>query len=153
MRKVVILLFIIGSLAACHLIACNSNSNSNQAADVKPTNDSVAVALQCYAYMQNKDTVRLHIAITNNTFTGHMLYQIYGKDRNEGTLHGTILGDTLIADYTFSSEGMVSVRQVAFLKLQNNLKEGFGELKIKNNQWHLQTRKHYNSPVLCLRQH
>ena len=64
-----------------------------------------------------------------------MLYQLKEKDRNDGTLRGTINGDTLIADYTFSSEGMLSMRQVAFLKEQNNLKEGFGELKLNNNQW------------------
>jgi hypothetical protein len=64
-----------------------------------------------------------------------MLYQLKERDRNNGTLQGTIKGDTLIADYTFSSEGMVSVRQVAFLKQQEGLREGFGELKQKNNQW------------------
>ena len=37
-----------------------------------------------------------------------MLYQLKEKDRNDGTLQGTINGDTLIADYTFSSEGMLS---------------------------------------------
>ncbi|TKK71790.1 hypothetical protein FC093_01870 [Ilyomonas limi] len=122
------------------LIACNSNTsntNNHQTADVQSTNDSAdAVSSSlCYAYMQNMDTIRLNITTTGDTFSGHMLYQLKERDRNNGTLQGTIKGDTLIADYTFSSEGMVSVRQVAFLKQQEGLREGFGELKQKNNQW------------------
>src|SRR4051812_44424761 len=109
MQKVFIVLFIIGSL-----VACNSNSNNHKTADVKPANDSTAVVPQYYAYMLNKDTIRLNITVTGNTFTGLMLYQLKEKDRNDGTLSGTIHGDTLIADYSFSSEGMLSVRQVAF---------------------------------------
>jgi hypothetical protein len=130
MRKIFIVLVITSSL-----IACSSNSNNSQTADVKPISDSATVESQCYAYIQNKDTIHLNITITGYTFTGHMLYQLKERDRNDGTLHGTIQGDTLIADYTFSSEGMLSVRQVAFLKQQNNLKEGFGELKLNDNQW------------------
>ena len=130
MQKIFIFLFIVGSL-----VACNSYSDNHKTADVKLANDSAAVLPQCYAYMQNKDTIRLNITVTGNMFSGRMLYQLKEKDRNDGTLSGTIQGDTLIADYTFSSEGMLSVRQVAFLKQQNNLQEGFGELKLKNNQW------------------
>ena len=129
MQKIFIILFIISGSIACN------NSTGNKTADDKSINDSAATVSQCYSYMQNKDTIHLNITITGNTFTGHMLYQLKEKDRNDGTLHGTIHGDTLIADYTFSSEGMTSVRQVAFLKLQNNLKEGFGELKLNDNQW------------------
>src|SRR5690349_15219663 len=130
MQKILIFLFIISSL-----IACSSNSSNNQTADIKVTNDSTAVIYQCYTYLQNNDTIHLNIIMSDKTFTGHMLYQLKEKDRNDGTLQGTINGDTLIADYTFSSEGMLSMRQVAFLKVQNNLEEGFGELKLDNNQW------------------
>ena len=130
MQRILIFLFIISSL-----IACSSNLNDNQTADVKLNNDSSAVVSQCYTYLKDNDTIRLNITISDKTFTGHMLYQLKEKDRNDGTLRGTINGDTLIADYTFSSEGMLSMRQVAFLKEQNNLKEGFGELKLNNNQW------------------
>jgi len=129
MQKIWISLFVI-----CCLIACNNNTNNNQTADVKPINDSTAAVLSCYNYMQNKDTIRLNITITGNTFSGHMLYQLKEKDRNDGTLQGTIKGDTLIADYTFSSEGVQSVRQVAFLKQNDGLKEGFSEVEERNGR-------------------
>jgi hypothetical protein len=42
-----------------------------------------------------------------------------------------MIGDTLIADYTFASEGTVSVREVAFLKKDHVLIEGFGDIEEK----------------------
>lgn len=129
-----------GVVIFCAFIACN-NSNHPLAAAKSADSSTVAHAnmapqTACYAYMQNGDTIRLQITITDdNTFSGHMLYQLKEKDRNNGTLQGTISGDTLIADYHFASEGMMSVRQVAFLKQENSLKEGFAELTIKDNNW------------------
>jgi hypothetical protein len=53
---------------------------------------------QCYAYRTDTDTVR------------------------RGTMHG----DTLLADYTFQSEGRQSVREVAFLRRDIGFVEGYG---------------------------
>lgn len=131
-------------LVVYNFIACNNNTSNQNTADsiAKPTNDttsavsfdSIKPQLLCYAYTQNGDTVRMNITASSNIFTGHLLYHIKEKDRNKGTLQGIINGDTLIADYTFSSEGMQSVRQVAFIKKQNNLQEGFGEITEKNGK-------------------
>ena len=38
-------------------------------------------------------------------------------------------GDTLLADYTFQSEGTESVRQVAFLKKGDGFVEGYGDVE------------------------
>ena len=43
-------------------------------------------------------------------------------------------GDTLVADYTFNSEGIESVRQVAFLKKGDQLLEGYGDVEQKDNK-------------------
>jgi len=56
-----------------------------------------------------------------------MNYCIAGKDKNTGTLQGQVRGDTIFADYTFWSEGKQSVRQVAYLKKDNSLLEGYGD--------------------------
>ena len=42
--------------------------------------------------------------------------------------------DTLIADYTFMSEGTQSVREVAFLLTDSTAKEGYGDMTEKNNK-------------------
>lgn len=43
-------------------------------------------------------------------------------------------GDTLIVDYTFDSEGSESVREVVFLKRNNQLIEGFGDVEEKDGK-------------------
>jgi len=154
---------IVKLLVICSLLACNTNTINKQPADttatatpVLPAMDSTAAATRkCYAYTKDKDTIQLQITINGNTFTGNMRYQLFGKDRNNGTLQGSINGDTLIADYHFSSEGMMSLRQIAFLKQQDSLREGFGELVLQDTQYMfkdvhvLQFKGFVLKPVMC----
>jgi len=152
------LLFI---LIAYALAACNSQTNNRAAATpaqdtaAPSATDSSAATKTCYAYMHNKDTIVLSITATGNQFTGHLLYQLKERDRNDGTLQGTISGDTLLANYHFASEGMLSLRQVAFLKQQDSLREGFGELVLKDtayvfkNPHALQFKGFVLAPVAC----
>ena len=43
-------------------------------------------------------------------------------------------GDILVADYTFMSEGVQSVRQVAFRQQGNSFIEGYGEIVTDNKR-------------------
>jgi hypothetical protein len=89
----------------------------------------------CYAYIQNKDTVKLELVVgADDTVSGDLLYQLDGKDRNNGTLKGIIYMDTILADYTFKSEGTESIRQVTFLKSDNSLAEGYAAMEEKNGK-------------------
>ncbi len=104
------------SLAACH-------EQSTQATQ-EPT--AAATGPQCYAHLTATDTIRLTLQTTQPTATGQLTYHYYEKDRNRGTISGIMHGDTLLADYTFQSEGATSVRQVAFLRRDIGFIEGFG---------------------------
>ena len=88
----------------------------------------------CYEFVKGKDTVRLSVVETLKVVNGELEYHWAEKDRNSGTITGKFVGDTLYADYTFNSEGISSVREVAFLKSQNNLIEGFGEVVSTDNK-------------------
>jgi hypothetical protein len=83
---------------------------------------------QCYAYTSAKDTVRLTLTTTQPTVTGRLSYRYFEKNRNEGTIRGTMYGDTLRAEYTFQSEGVASVREVAFLRRGTGFVEGYGDV-------------------------
>jgi hypothetical protein len=107
----------LGLLAACH-------EQSTQATQ-EPTAPA-ATGPQCYAHTTATDTIRLTLQNTQPTVTGQLTYHYFEKDRNRGTISGTMHGDTLLADYTFQSEGTTSVRQVAFLRRDIGFIEGFG---------------------------
>ena len=66
---------------------------------------------------------------------GKLSYNIVGKDKNEGSLIGNMKGDTLIADYTFMSEGVSSIREVAFLQKDGAFIEGFGDVIEANGKF------------------
>jgi hypothetical protein len=88
----------------------------------------------CYSYIKNNDEVLLELIIKDDTVSGNLLYKYADKDKNSGTITGEMHGDTLFANYTFMSEGLSSVREVVFLKIGNNWREGFGEVEEQNGK-------------------
>ncbi|GAB3634494.1 hypothetical protein GCM10027422_00840 [Hymenobacter arcticus] len=141
------------------LTACNEQPT--QTADQQqPAAASTAPAApagpQCYAYTAGKDTVRLTLRTTQPTVTGQLTYNYFEKDRNQGTIRGTLHGDTLRADYTFQSEGTTSVRQVAFVRRGQDFIEGYGDLAERNGKTVFEKphalqfdSKNLLSPVAC----
>ncbi|MBC6109603.1 hypothetical protein ACFOG5_21900 [Pedobacter fastidiosus] len=118
------------AVASALLASCQSNTtktitttDSTIIADVDTTKNSN----QCFVYIKNRDTATLKLITTNNTVSGDLSYKLYEKDKNNGAITGIVKGDTIIANYTFQSEGMASVRQVVWLKKDGKLVEGFGE--------------------------
>jgi hypothetical protein len=111
-------------LAACH----------EQTTQVPATQPTTSTGPQCYAYTFAKDTVRLTLATTQPTVTGQLTYHYLAKDRNQGTIQGTMHGDTLLATYTFQSEGIQSVREVAFVRRGPGFVEGYGNIAEHNGQ-------------------
>lgn len=88
----------------------------------------------CFSNTQTPDVAELSYRRSGNVIIGSLAYQISGKDRNFGTLKGTISGDTLSADYTFSSEGTESIREVVMLRKGEGWQEGVGEVVVEGNK-------------------
>jgi hypothetical protein len=112
-------------LTSAGFFACTNESTESTATE--PT-----IAVQeinaCYTSINKKDSLQLSLNIIGTRVRGEMKYQLYKKGPNQGTLRGKLMGDTIVADYTFLSEGKQSVRQLAFLRKGDTLTEGFGEL-------------------------
>ena len=119
-------LFVTGIFMACQ--SNQSTPNNKETSKTTPTSQT------CYTYTKNRDTASLTLISTGLIVTGELRYQLFEKDSNTGVLQGEMRGDTLVADYTFNSEGMKSVRQVAFLKKEGKLLEGFGDVIEKDGK-------------------
>jgi hypothetical protein len=115
---------------ACIVFSCN-NQRQQSATNEKPGESNL---LNCYQYINNNDTIILKTVNVKGFITGTLVYNLYEKDKNKGTIQGSMKGDVLIADYTFFSEGMKSVRQVAFKKIGSNFIEGYGDVEDKNGK-------------------
>lgn len=118
------------------LMNCQGNQSISSSAGRDTTGSSpVAVGTaRCYAYASAQDTLRLMVSGTGEAVTGTLVYQLREKDRNVGTLRGQMRGDTLFAEYTFRSEGVESVREVAFLLRDNRAVEGYGTVTEQNGK-------------------
>lgn len=123
---------ILAMLAALLATACNNNTNNETTPAKAPVDNGISketAGSACYQGAVGRDTVWLFLSGTGNAVSGRLDYRFYEKDNNRGTLSGSMHGDTLLADYTFSSEGSTSVRQVAFLKKGDSFTEGHGAMK------------------------
>ncbi|MBK9982282.1 MAG: hypothetical protein IPP15_07640 [Saprospiraceae bacterium] len=125
------------------IMACNSKSTDPSKNDAKETPAeevktdkpaSQGKEAECYRYFGNKDSIYLQLSEVYGMMTGMLLIKNYQKDQNLGTLQGKMMGDMLLAEYTFKSEGKMSVRQVAFRKKGDAYIEGFGDVQDVNGK-------------------
>jgi hypothetical protein len=126
------------------LFSCNNAEESSV-----PTTDTIgtdslpvvpAINVQCYENQNGADTVQLRIADSSGMISGKLNYRIEGKDANTGSFLGKWYGDTLVAEYSFRSEGVRSVRQIAFLRKDSFLIEGFGPVIQENKHMKFKSR-------------
>ncbi|MBS7253047.1 hypothetical protein [Flavobacterium branchiicola] len=90
---------------------------------------------QCYEWKSNGSVIAMSFNVNSHQeVNGKLSYNLVVKDKNEGTLIGNMKGDTLIADYTFMSEGVSSVREVVFLQKDGALIEGYGDVASANDK-------------------
>ncbi|MNK15005.1 hypothetical protein D3C87_331380 [compost metagenome] len=130
-------------LAAFSLIilSCNNENKEKHDANIaqitakNPGTEPKINSNDCYVHIKNRDTANLKINIEGRNLIGDLDYKLFEKDSNKGKIVGQIKGDTIIAEYTFFSEGVKSVREVAFLKkADGTLSEGFSEVIEKDGK-------------------
>lgn len=113
---------------------CTTEKSEQTDTSQESVTTNVVEAPACYSSVMGQDTMRLYLETTGEVVTGDLTYNFYEKDDNQGTLRGQMRGDTLLADYTFLSEGIESVRQVAFLKKGGGFVEGYGDAEDRDGK-------------------
>ena len=111
------------------IVSCNDNKKNTE-----PVIEHKTVPQECFQYISTTDTITLKLIHVGEAITGTLVYKLHEKDRNMGTIQGSMKGEWLIAQYTFMSEGVKSNRQVAFKKDGTSIVEGFGEVETKGDR-------------------
>jgi hypothetical protein len=84
----------------------------------------------CYQGIVKKDTFNLRLKIDKNQeIKGELAYLFFEKDRSNGTFVGKLSGDTLKANYTFTSQGKESSKEIVFLRKGKIIIEAYGEIE------------------------
>jgi hypothetical protein len=84
----------------------------------------------CFRYINNRDTVTLKLVVVGENISGELVYDYFEKDRNVGSIQGTIKDSILIAEYLYMSEGTQNKRPVIFKKTGDSYTEGSGEMEM-----------------------
>src|SRR5690606_27467513 len=119
------------------LSACTKKTEkieSNDPVTSTVTNSNQTDFSGMYHYEGNGTIVTLQLTVDGNKASGNLMYALKEKDRNSGTFVGEIKDGILLADYTFSSEGVLSERQVSFKLTDTSAIEGYGEVEEINGK-------------------
>ena len=114
------------------LSACNQKAENKDTITVTNTNQTDFSGM--YHYEQNGDTITLQLTVDGSKANGNLLYALNEKDRNSGSFVGEIKDGILLANYTFSSEGVLSERQITFKLTETSAIEGYGEVEEINGK-------------------
>ena len=120
------------------LFACSDdNTTAPDESDDSALNTSiqpVPVTLSgCYSSTTGRDSATLTLEVADSVVTGKLDYNRFEKDDNRGDLRGVIRGNHVVADYTFTSEGKRSVRELILLIKGDSLLEVYGEIVVSGD--------------------
>ena len=124
------------------ILLCSCNNEGKTSSEIKEDSiesETVTKAIPdslssgCYSQIAGRDTANLQIENKGGNVNGSLSYAIFQKDRNDGTLQAEISGDILTGWYLFKSEGIISVRQVAWKIKGTELWPGTGEMIERND--------------------
>ena len=87
----------------------------------------------CYSMIVQRDTASLQLEVKGSHVSGSLSYNLFQKDRNDGTFDGEIKGDMILGWYLFRSEGLMSVRQVAWQVKPGKVIPANGEVELRND--------------------
>ena len=141
---------ILSLISFCLLTACGAPSEkSNPATQNSPTKSEAHgsapkttgvlagtpfVLDGCYEMTMKRDTATLSLQVQDTIVSGKLRYNWHERDGNVGTIKGVLRDSLIIADYTFESEGLTSVREVVF-KIDNTvLQQAYGDLEDRNGK-------------------
>ncbi|OLY93919.1 hypothetical protein SAMN05444008_11125 [Cnuella takakiae] len=88
----------------------------------------------CYEMTHKRDSATLQLEVQDSVVTGRLVYRRYQRDGNTGTIKGVLRDSLILADYTFQSEGLTSVRELVLKIKDTTLVEAFGDLKNEGNK-------------------
>jgi hypothetical protein len=125
-------------------LACNNGSGNHTGSDTTvidtdSANIPMAISINdttvggCYTQIFKRDTVTLQLDITGNNATGPLTYKIYEKDMNDGSVKAELSDSVIMGWYLFRSEGIMSVRQVAWRVKPGQLWPGSGDIIQRND--------------------
>jgi hypothetical protein len=111
----------------------SSCTNNTSATKANSKGSPKALPINCYRYVERKDTIALKLIHVGESITGTLAYYMPQKNTSKGTLQGHMDGDVLFGIFTPFVDS-TTPRQIAFKLVKNYFIEGYGETYMENGQ-------------------
>jgi hypothetical protein len=109
--------FLSAGLLTMIISSCQQPSNTKTTstpADSTTHTTIVHAGTQCFYHVFSKDSAYLQFETDNEVVSGRLEYKPFEKDKNTGTISGTITDNIIEVEYHYMSEGIMSVRKAIF---------------------------------------
>ena len=121
--------YLLSALATLTFFACgNQNKNASNTDSLAVENSTAN--LTCYMAVNEADTAYLKINQKGKNVTGELNFDFDKKQKSDGQISGEFIGDTLYVDYSYKLNGVAYKNPQVFLKKDNKLLQGSGELEV-----------------------
>jgi len=125
------------------LVFCSISCSEKPAA----TDTSLTVTVDstpsggCFLHALNKDSTFLQLSLENGKASGKFFWLPDQKDRANGILEGTYLGDTIRVKYTYMIEGMIQEEDKIMVLERDSISVLYAPLEIKDNNFTIKDEK------------
>jgi hypothetical protein len=121
----------LSTLATLTFFACgNQNKSANNQEDSTATETMNTENLNCYIAVNEADTAYLNMNQKGKKVTGELKFDFATKQKTDGQISGEFIGDTLFVDYNYKIDGVAYKNPQVFLKKDDQLLQGAGELEV-----------------------
>ena len=107
---------------------------TDEGLDVKDVRvlDPASAVSGCYTAVQGRDTANIVVqkGADEKSVFADVEFMNFEKDASKGTFNGEMKDSLLVGYYAFTSEGMNSVSQMAFLVKGDTLYQAFGDVDV-----------------------
>ncbi|MEG1025520.1 MAG: hypothetical protein RSF34_13665 [Flavobacterium sp.] len=147
MKKLLLLVFAYVVSIKCKDVHHDKSSLNPVTKESQQVKNKIPLTTGCYIFNDNHNFISLEITSVEKVIKGKLIYSLWNKDKNSGTFTGHLENGILLGYYVFSSEGVESVREVAFKIKGDQLLEGYGELNAEGNAFKDVTTLHFNAEM------
>lgn len=104
-----------------------SNTAASNTEDSVKTTAPLPAGPQCFTRVSGKDTAYIQFETTDQAVNGQLEYNLFEKDRNKGSITGTINDNIIEVAYQYMSEGTMSTRPAVFKLDGDNVYEALAD--------------------------
>jgi len=127
--------------AVTMIIIAACNNPTTQSASATNSNVDSSARSGCFSHALNKDSTFLELTLQNGKAAGKFYWLPDQKDRANGILEGSYVGDTVRVNYTYMIEGSMQEEEKVFVWGKDSLSVLFAPLDVNGTKMTLQKDK------------